>query len=60
MIVQKLKRSIAEQRAEEQNRSEVEKQGALLEYLATMTDVDLPTEDTGSTEGSEMDGEQKF
>lgn len=48
MFYQKLKRSIAEQRAEERSRAEVEKQAALLEYVATMADVDLPTEDTES------------
>ena len=32
MFFQKLKRSIAEQRAEERSRAEIEKQGALLEY----------------------------
>lgn len=48
MFYQKLKRSIAEQRAEERSRAEGEKQAALLEYVATMVDVDLPTEDTES------------
>lgn len=52
MIVQKLRRSIAEQRAEENSRAEVEKQAALLEYVATMADVDLPTENEESAEGS--------
>lgn len=48
MFFQKLKRSIAEQRAEERSRAEIEKQGALLEYVATMADVDLPSQDMES------------
>lgn len=48
MFYQKLKRSIAEQRAEERSRAEIEKQAALLEYVATMADVDIPTEDEES------------
>ena len=54
MYFQKLKRSIAEQRTEEQSRAEVEKQTALLEYVATMADVDLPSQETESEVG---DGE---
>lgn len=50
MFFQKLKRSIAEQRAEERSRAEIEKQGALLEYVATMADVDLPSQDMESEE----------
>ena len=48
MFFQKLKRSIAEQRAEERSRAEIEKQGALLEYVATMADINIPTENVES------------
>ncbi len=46
MFIKKLKRSIEEQRAEERTKAEVEKQGALLEYVAIMADVELPTEES--------------
>lgn len=48
MFYQKLKRSITEQRAEERSRAEIEKQAALLEYVATMADIDIPTENVES------------
>lgn len=48
MFIQKLKRSIAEQRAQERTQAEVEKNGALLEYVAIMADIELPTESEGT------------
>lgn len=54
MFIQKLKRSIAEQRAEERTKAEVEKQGALLEYVAIMADVELPEEESEGFEHGEI------
>ena len=43
MIVIKIGRSVRESRTEENTRAAVEKQSALLEYVAIMADVELPT-----------------
>ena len=53
MIFEKLKVSIKEQRENERLKATVQEQAALLEYVATMADIDLPTltaEDTEHTE----------
>lgn len=48
MIFEKLKTSVKEQRENERLKATVQEQAALLEYVATMADIDLPTlaEDT--------------
>lgn len=43
MIFEKLKTSVKEQRENERLKATVQEQAALLEYVATMADVDLPT-----------------
>ena len=42
--------SPAEQKAEECRNAKIEKTAALLEYLAIMTDVEIPEEGEGTTE----------
>lgn len=44
IIIKKMKISIEDKREEERTKAEVEKQGALLEYIAIMSNVDLPEE----------------
>lgn len=44
VFVEKIKASIAEKRAAERTAAEIEKQGALLDYVAMMADVELPTD----------------
>lgn len=43
MIFEKLKTSVKEQRENERLKATVQEQAALLEYVATMADIDLPT-----------------
>lgn len=60
MIFEKLKTSIKEQRENERLKATVQEQAALLEYVATMADIDLPTleaEDTEHTESEAAENE---
>lgn len=60
MIFEKLKTSIKEQRENERLKATVQEQTALLEYVATMADIDLPTlaaEDTEYTESEAAENE---
>lgn len=60
MIFEKLKTSIKEQRENERLKATVQEQAALLEYVATMADIDLPTlaaEDTEHTESEAVENE---
>lgn len=60
MIFEKLKISIKEQRENEHLKATVQEQAALLEYVATMADIDLPTlaaEDTEYTESEAAENE---
>ena len=50
MIFEKSMLSINETRAQERMRAMVEKQAALLEYVAIMSDVELPENAEGETE----------
>lgn len=53
LLIVKTKTGIAEKRAAERTAAEVERQGALLDYVAMMADVELPTDAE-----SEADNEQ--
>lgn len=59
MIFEKLKVSIKEQRDNERLKATVQEQAALLEYVATMADIDLPTltEDTEHMESEAAENE---
>lgn len=60
MIFEKLKTSVKEQRENERLKATVQEQAALLEYVATMADIDLPTlvaEDTEHTESEAAENE---
>lgn len=59
MIFEKLKTSIKEQRENERLKAIVQEQAALLEYVATMADIDLPTlaEDTENMESEAAENE---
>jgi hypothetical protein len=59
MIFEKLKTSIKEQRENERLKATVQEQAALLEYVATMADIDLPTlaEDTENMESEVAENE---
>lgn len=48
VLFQKLKQSISEQRKAERTNAAVEKQAALLEYVAIMADVELPEDNAES------------
>lgn len=48
MKFRKLKTSVAEEREKENLRATVEQQAAIIDYIAMMTDVELPT--TGESE----------
>lgn len=54
MIFRKLKKSISEARAQEHMAAKVEKQEALLEYVAIMADIELPSEEAETMNGSEV------
>ena len=60
MIFEKLKTSIKEQRENERLKATVQEQAALLEYVATMADIDLPTlaEDTENMESEAAENER--
>jgi len=47
-LFRKMKQEIREQRKTERINATVEKQAALLEYVAIMTDVELPEDNTES------------
>ena len=60
MIFEKLKTSVKEQRENERLKATVQEQAALLEYVATMADIDLPTlaaEDPEHTESEAAENE---
>lgn len=59
MIFEKLKTSIKEQRDNERLKATVQEQTALLEYVAAMADIDLPTltEDTEHMENEVAENE---
>lgn len=59
MIFEKLKTSIKEQRENEHLKATVQEQAALLEYVAAMADIDLPTlaEDTENMESEAAENE---
>lgn len=46
MLIRKLTNGIKESREEENNVADTEKNRYLIEYLAMMTDVELPTDNT--------------
>ena len=54
MIFRKLKKSISEARAQEHMAVKVEKQEALLEYVAIMADIEIPSEETETMSESEV------
>ena len=58
MIFEKLKTSIKEQRENERLKATVQEQAALLEYVATMADIDLPTL-ADDTENMESEAAEK-
>lgn len=58
MIFEKLKTSVKEQRENERLKATVQEQAALLEYVATMADIDLPTlAEPQSTESEAVENE---
>lgn len=48
-FIEKLKTSIQEKRAAERMAAKLEQQSALLDYVAIMTDVELPVEESEGT-----------
>ena len=69
MEYRQIKTSVYEEREKENMRATIAEQAAIIDYIALMTDVDLPTQDTGmeesevqqydNTETTETDGTQQ-
>ena len=69
MEYRQIKTSIYEEREKENMRATIAEQAAIIDYIALMTDVELPTQDTGmeesevqqydNTETTETDGTQQ-
>lgn len=53
LLIVKTKTGIAEKRAAERTAAEVERQGALLDYVAMMADVELPTDTESEAENEQ-------
>lgn len=66
MEYRQIKTSVYEEREKENMRATIAEQAAIIDYIALMTDVELPTQDTGmeesevqqydNTETTETDG----
>ncbi len=69
MEYRQIKTSVYEEREKENMRATIAEQAAIIDYIALMTDVELPTQDTGmeesevqqygNTETTETDGTQQ-
>ena len=69
MEYRQIKTSVYEEREKENMRATIAEQTAVIDYIALMTDVELPTQDTGmeesevqqydNTETTETDGTQQ-
>lgn len=69
MEYRQIKTSVYEEREKENMRATIAEQAAIIDYIALMTDVELPTQDTGmeesevqqydNTETTETDGAQQ-
>lgn len=69
MEYRQIKTSVYEEREKENMRATIAEQTAIIDYIALMTDVELPTQDTGmeesevqqydNTETTETDGTQQ-
>lgn len=69
MEYRQIKTSVYEEREKENMRATIAEQAAIIDYIALMTDVELPTQDTGmeesevqqydNTENTETDGTQQ-
>lgn len=69
MEYRQIKTSVYEEREKENMRAAIAEQAAIIDYIALMTDVELPTQDTGmeesevqqydNTETTETDGTQQ-
>ena len=69
MEYRQIKTSVYEEREKENMRATIAEQAAIIDYIALMTDVELPTQDTGmeesevqqydNTEITETDGTQQ-
>ena len=69
MEYRQIKTSVYEEREKETMRATIAEQAAIIDYIALMTDVELPTQDTGmeesevqqydNTETTETDGTQQ-
>lgn len=69
MEYRQIKTSVYEEREKENMRATIAEQAAIIDYIALMTDVELPTQDTGmeesevqqyeTTETTETDGTQQ-
>ena len=57
MTMTRRKRTVKEQREREDMQAQLEKQQAILEYVAAMADIDLPVEE--ATEGTDIDDEEE-
>lgn len=47
--------NLAEEKANEKNRADIARQQATLEYLAAMTDIELPDEGAGEEGGEDIE-----
>ena len=69
MEYRQIKTSVYEEREKENMRAAIAEQAAIIDYIALMTDVELPTQDAGmeesevqqydNTETTETDGTQQ-
>lgn len=50
MEYRQIKTSVYEEREKENMRATIEEQAAIIDYIALMTDVELPTQDAGMEE----------
>lgn len=57
VTITRKKRTVKEQREREDMQAQLEKQQAVIEYVAAMADIDLPVEET--TEGADIDDEKE-